>query len=398
MTTPAVAVNQVSTRPANKVFWTTSAAGIDSSKTTSLYAYTKFKWFVKNRPASGNTVPSGGFRPCRAWSHSGSRYFYPPNTVTTMTYSGSTKVWNRYENGCFWNINIPSLPAFPSTLQNRAEVNALTKLKDQDFHLGQFLGEFEQTERMIANRIRTIANQVRRYRRGNPAGVWERIKRYHKGGCGRRYARWIPRGWLELQYGWRPLLSDIWGAINHLMKEGRDPLISVKGYAQEEDEMIQNISGLLGASCTLRYRVQHKCWVRLYYRLNNAGLAEVSSLGLLNPLEVIWELVPYSFVVDWVLPIGPWLGSLTADAGFSFVGGSVSRMTKNPSGGSVLRFNMGNTPPGKTTGDPPVMEGEAFSFTRGCYPNSPVPGLYIKNPLSAEHIANATALLVQAFR
>jgi hypothetical protein len=33
-------------------------------------------------------------------------------------------------------------------------------------------------------------------------------------------------------------------------------------------------------------------------------------LGLLDPATVLWEIIPYSFVVDWFLPIGSYLDNL----------------------------------------------------------------------------------------
>lgn len=32
-------------------------------------------------------------------------------------------------------------------------------------------------------------------------------------------------------------------------------------------------------------------------------------VGLMDPLSVAWELVPFSFVLDWFLPIGSWLSA-----------------------------------------------------------------------------------------
>ena len=41
--------------------------------------------------------------------------------------------------------------------------------------------------------------------------------------------------------------------------------------------------------------------------ITNPNANTFSSLGLANPALVAWELVPFSFVIDWVLPIGSWL-------------------------------------------------------------------------------------------
>jgi hypothetical protein len=35
-------------------------------------------------------------------------------------------------------------------------------------------------------------------------------------------------------------------------------------------------------------------------------------LGMLDPASVVWEIVPYSFVVDWFVPFGTYLSNLNA--------------------------------------------------------------------------------------
>lgn len=47
-----------------------------------------------------------------------------------------------------------------------------------------------------------------------------------------------------------------------------------------------------------------------------------------NPLEIGWEMIPLSFVVDWFIPIGNWLSALDAYSGVSSVVGSVSTRTR----------------------------------------------------------------------
>lgn len=399
MTTPAINRNVILTAPCT---WTKkiTTPGGSSSSSTSLYSNPKWFWDREIRPASGSTAidPITGFRPCRAWSHSGYVYKRERGSAWWETHSGPNLVRYTFDNGGYWNINsVPAVPGVPNSVVNRAEVQALNKLKGQDVHLGAFIGEFNKTEAMIANRISRIAGGVSRWRARNSKQNWNRVKKYMRAGCGRKYLRLVPASWLELVYGWSPLLSDIWGGINHLQKGSRDPLISVKGYYKDEDLVKQNVAGLYGSSCRLDYKVSFECWVRLYYRLNSPGLAEVSSLGLLNPAEVAWELTPYSYVVDWILPIGPWLSSLTADAGFSFIGGSRSKKTTMENG-EIGQFNWGDAGGTKHGGDLPSMTGEGYVFDRFCYSSSPVPGIYVKNPLSAIHVANAIALLLTAFR
>jgi len=121
----------------------------------------------------------------------------------------------------------------------------------------------------------------------------------------------------------------------------------------------------------------------------------VSQLGLVNPAEIVWEMMPYSFIADWFVPIGPWIGSLTADIGYTFKGGSYSVISRSEE--QVVSFTPEDRVAGTTRytyiGAPPKMLAKLFSFKRSCYLSSPVPGLYVKSPVSALHFANATALL-----
>lgn len=48
---------------------------------------------------------------------------------------------------------------------------------------------------------------------------------------------------------------------------------------------------------------------------------KIQQLGLDDPLGLIWELTPYSFVVDWFLPVGQWLSSFRSIKGLTFQGG-----------------------------------------------------------------------------
>jgi hypothetical protein len=55
------------------------------------------------------------------------------------------------------------------------------------------------------------------------------------------------------------------------------------------------------------------------YRPSSDVISLLSNLGLINPLSVAWEVVPFSFVIDWFIPVNKWLNSLTADAGLELL-------------------------------------------------------------------------------
>lgn len=51
-------------------------------------------------------------------------------------------------------------------------------------------------------------------------------------------------------------------------------------------------------------------------RVTNPNFALANQLGLINPGTVAWEIVPFSFLVDWFIPVGAWLNSFTDILGY----------------------------------------------------------------------------------
>lgn len=359
-------------------------------------------WTKDIRPASGNAGRVGGFRLCRPFNHLIGTIHKVPNSVDyTITYtSGGTKVSKQYYNGSAWRSGTtPPTPIMPSTnFKNRVEVEALNKLKEQEIHLGNFFAEINQTIRLFTGHTTKMAQSVSTYRNRFPA-EWELVKRTEVGGL--RKNQWcdIPGSWLQVQYGWRPLLSDIYGAIQHLANRGRKrlPIIEVSKTRKDTTTSITTAVGPDGYESMIQWQHEWMTKVGFVYRLNDPVAHELSSLGLINPLEIVWEVMRYSFLVDWVLPVGSWLSAWTADVGLQFLTGTqsnTSTMTFKESSISSLP-SSGAVSGGIST---PSYTGSHKNFVRSCYAGTPVPGLYVKNPLSWEHAANAVALLIQAFR
>jgi len=288
-----------------------------------------------------------------------------------------------------------------SNLINKNLVKTLNKLKEQDIHLGNFLAEGKQVIDMFAGHTRTIANQVRKFREGNPTAFYD-ARRWQQGGLGRHLWCKIPGSWLELQYGWKPLMSDIYGGIHHLVRtaRGSQAIVEVRAASKDQTEILGPVhTGIDGWKSQIAWQNEQKVHHGLKYKIVNPKLAELSSLGLINPAEIVWEVTRFSFIVDWVLPVGPWLSSLTADVGMEFLSGHQTTT-------SEITFGEGRMIEGPLAGNtllegvvgPPAWTGKVKAFNRTCFSSTPVPGIYVKNPLSTIHVANAIALLVQAFR
>jgi len=297
-----------------------------------------------------------------------------------------------YDNGMSWTLTGTALPAFPSGLEGRAVSRALLKLKHQSVNLGVAFAERRQTKELFQHSARSIAKSVRAFKGRHPKDWGQVVKGNWKN---------TPNSWLELQYGWKPLVSDLQGACQELSdhQTTNSYLSKVSGVSGGESVNVWQKTGYSSLyRLTVTDKWKHSCRVVLYYKLRNPVLAKFASLGLTNPFELAWEKMKYSFVIDWFLPVGNWLSTLDADFGWDFHSGT---LTKYSSGGSSSYFNITGFAPSDVKVD---YSGEnysakGFSMTRTVYSSAPWGGIpRFKNPLSSQHVANAMALLTQAFR
>jgi len=280
-----------------------------------------------------------------------------------------------------------------NSMRDRAVTRALLKLRDQSLNLGVAVAEARRTASLVGSTAHRLAMAYRSLRRGRFADAkrWLGLRRNSQ-----------PANWLELQYGWKPLLSDVHGAAVELARHGADVrswITTVKALVREELEWDEIISP---DDPTNRARIfgfsEGSMFIRLDYEPDIDTLIWSSRLGLTNPLEIAWELVPYSFVVDWMLPVGDWLSTLDATLGWKFKSGSRSERTQLVMRGYRLPFDK----PGHTyryaTGNRAQSSYYEKALNRSVYSSSPRPALpRVKNPLSLGHMANALSLLAQAF-
>lgn len=375
--------------------------------------------------ATGNAGVIKGFKLCRPWNRQWGEYRLIADSYGgyKRTITGSTITYNyrplsgldAWESSGGVYINAPPpLQLASSNMINATLVKALNKLKSGDVHFGNFVGEGHKTLEMVGNTAKGIAKQVTAFRGKYPKD-WLQVVATQLGGLKREGWHTIPNAWLALQYGWKPLMSDVFGAIMHLYRRSRFdfPYARGTGYNFTVSEVKTSINIGTGPcfdagnskTQDVIFQDKQECWVKLTYGLSSPLLAELSALGLLNPADVLWETTRYSFVVDWFLPIGNWLSALSAPAGYSFITGCQSRKTTrkflstNRTGtwpGSIVPF-PGTTWQYSYPGDLSIRSSMGW-FSRSCYASSPVPGLYVKNPISFAHVANGLSLLAQAFK
>lgn len=280
----------------------------------------------------------------------------------------------------------------PSDLGNRSLINARTKLKSQDINLAQAFGERAQTARLVATNLTRIAKSYRALRRGRIREAARILGVQHPD----RHVRSIPRLWLEWQYGWKPLLSDIHGAVSALDAQPRDKwLVTVKGKSSARYKGTRlSVVGITLDNRKTIYDISHVAYTRIDAMPANAALITAAQLGFTNPVSLAWEFIPFSFVVDWAWPLGEYFGQMDALAGWEIKGCSTTVFSK----ARWEWHGMSNQSGDYTMSSDWRASRRMVKLDRSASSSVPFPMLpSIKDPFSQAHVANALSLLSAAF-
>ena len=132
--------------------------------------------------------------------------------------------------------------------------------------------------------------------------------------------------WLEYSYGWKPLLKDVDDhakALANLLVE-KQMVVRTCTVSAKSTKVLK--SSRVSGQLTYNEQSSSTKWGRMQVKFSiPAGGVPISDvLGLSNPLYILWDKVPFSFVADWFLPIGTFLESLTAFNGLVFHSGWVA--------------------------------------------------------------------------
>lgn len=334
------------------------------------------------------------------------------------------------------NPYFATAPSFDGDLVSRALLDARLKVKEQSVNFAVALAESGRTARLLGDSAKRIADTGFKmgdafldYRRTGlkvaktatklaTAALAVKSGKFQKAATilginrpgklpavmkkTRLAGKHVAKNWLEFQYGWKPLMNDIFGTAEHLAKrnsespqrfgcvvksrKSREGTIYVYGQNNLDIPFRVNTNGATDWN--------NSVFVRMDYRQKHADMAELARTGITNPLEVAWELVPFSFVIDWFAPVNKFLSALDAESGWEFISGSQTKRHNNV-------YKMFITPAPQSYDSSLSASGFAKfrdkGINRTVLYSSPIPPFFFKNPVSPTHLANATALIATAF-
>lgn len=200
-----------------------------------------------------------------------------------------------------------------------------SKIKAADFHVGNIIAERKQTYDMLADIVKRFASLATGKKR-LITSVVSFIKNPKK----------IADDLLAFEFGVLPLLSDasaLGKKIAQWETSDGDLVFRVNGHVPISFPIGDNSDFMFNGVCEISYVVK--------LDVDFGASRYLSELGLINPAEIAWEIMPWSFVVDWFLPVQSWIESLSSQIGLRFKTGTcktrlLGTLTSSGSGSTTM--------------------------------------------------------------
>lgn len=294
-----------------------------------------------------------------------------------------------------WAYN--SLLDFPPAWTASNEIALLNKLSNKirghEFSASLAFAEPIKSYQTVRNSFKACLEIATYLKRGNYVGLSRALGRI-TGQAEPKDLRKAMRvgdvsgAYLAIRYGWEPLIKDAFAAavaIEHHLAPPRTLSFKASDFVSKVWDDQASPEGPWPIHAVGKRTVRFKVMLA-------EDLSLMQSLDLVNPAAVIWENVPFSFVVDWFIPIGSYLsvrGLFTSSLKTSYVR-------------SEFAEAKGDSLPTTTLTVPEILD-QGYFRSRQCLLTRtvgttipvPLPSLKtVKEAMSLRHATNLAALIL----
>lgn len=283
---------------------------------------------------------------------------------------------------------------------------AMDKVQDRKVNFAQFVAERKQLEDGITDVVKRLTRVIRAVKKPNKNSLKEIRSALKLTSNPKKLSGNVAQDWLALQYGWKPLLADVVGFAEHFAERelDRPKRFKVRAKVKLKQPAFSATNSHLNCSNTVKWQWDESTTdaeTILEFVITNDFQRIGSQLGLTDPLTLAWELLPYSFVVDWFLPIGAFLGRLNYDSGLQFLTGATTQFSLQKSWVDVLggEYHAYDGQVLQLASCSKIVDYKSFLLDRVVHTVPPRAFLpHFKDPFSPTHFANAFALMRVAFK
>lgn len=198
-----------------------------------------------------------------------------------------------------------------SDVINTVKARLNGKLHRGDASMGMTLATCGQSAAMLLGRFNQINDLM---------GITKR-RRARRAIRSRPNAHSLANDVLEVEFGWRPFISDIGNCLATLSSPSMPP-VHFRAAARPNVNINQKTVGQPTWTTTINGRA--RVTATGSYSVSNPNVWLLNQLGLLNPFQVAWDRVPWSWVVNMFVNANQLIGSFSDTFGLNVYGGSLT--------------------------------------------------------------------------
>jgi len=310
---------------------------------------------------------------------------YVGSYVSISDYSGGSGVtWTDVISiqGIIHSNRISFASPRPTVAYNKAVANLYDEIRGTNLNLAVDIAEFKETAGMLKGAADAIRHPLRSVVKGLQYGLKHR--KFSKDAAG---------AWLQYAFGWAPLCESLSGLIDVTRKLENHPF-KVKGASCAVDSLSDHlVEGNVHYYSNSRTRACYR--IGLTYSVNNSFNATLASVTTLDPLAIAWELMPFSFLVDYFFNVGGFLASLESSlgVGLDFHSGYISYLLVKEGSGTFIEQWADSETSVLSNGS---ANSKSVYFNRSVVYDFPVPMPPTFNTsLSSRRLLNTAAVLRQ---
>lgn len=318
-----------------------------------------------------------------------------------------------------WGPTSESFSVLQPKTENLAAIGIRQKIREEQQALSgmTFLGEFRESLKMLKKPAKALSDALNKYTtqqlayyrmlNGRITSTSKRGRRKQVYSARKAFADSLSGSWLELNFGIRPLMSDIADAAKASLEFGVDEdRIKRVSYTTQLSVDAHRRGDVLGLPYRLSYN-DVEVWessVRWLVGLRVKQLPQMGALrrivaasgfNLSDVVPTAWELLPWSFLIDYFTNIGDVLSAATVDlSDIAWAQKTVRNTSKRI---------VGSYGPGVYPGCSKVVGYKQYltvcktvSIVRGAA-SIPIPGLVFEFPASPVKFLNLAALAYGSF-
>lgn len=178
----------------------------------------------------------------------------------------------------------------------------IDKVKGHSFNMGVSLAEVDKLASTMLTSIKTLTYGLDALIRGH----YRDFFRHMGTSPPRRFfqrnleLRDVSGRWLEVSYAVKPVINDAYEAVKAFEALSRGPRrAQVKVSRSKAYQTVVDSEWTTGV---IKGRAQRTYTYEAYEELGF-----LRQIGVMNPASIIWERIPWSFVIDWFIPVGTYL-------------------------------------------------------------------------------------------